>query len=1047
MRKRSNLTKWGGLFFLLLVFSFSVSAQVNVRGTVVDELGDPAIGATIQVKGTTHGTVTDFDGHFTLSAPAGGTLVVSYVGYSTQEVPVNAVVNVTLRVDSELLDEVIVVAYGTASRAGFTGSASTVRADAIERAQVGSVTRLLQGAASGVQSIASSGQPGSDANIFIRGIGSINASNTPLFIVDGAPFDGALNSINPADIESINVLKDAASTALYGSRAGNGLVVITTKSGRKNEKTVVNANFTYGISGRAVKDYQQITTNQHFELTWEALRNQQVYVNNMALPAAAQSATSALVTRQGINPYGAAFPQPVGLDGKIVPGATPLWDDNWSDAYTQNGHRMEANVNVRGGGAASTYFISLNYLDDVGIAPASDFKRYTTRLNLTSDIKPWLRLSTNIGLTASTQNAPQGEDSNLNNALMFARLVPSFYPIWERNRETGELILDANGNKIPDFGSYRPASAQPGWNHLGTMQYNFNRVGRETITMRTALDIDILKGLTYRASINIDHNNRTDHNYVNPAFGSGSTDIIKGSVTKGNSRITGVTSNNVLTYQVPFENLHSLRLLAGQEYYERNISAISGSRSGFPTLGFDQPSAASQLDSFTGSADQYKLLSFFGSAEYNYDNKYYGSASIRRDGSSRFSPESRWGTFWALGTSWRISQEEFLQNADFVDNLSLRASYGGQGNDGIGELYAYKALFSIQNNLGESGFSTNRVATPGLKWETNLNFNIGVDYSFLNRRLFGSLEYFERRSKDLLFNVPRPTSTGYGSLPSNVGAMKNYGVELSATGRLINARDLKWDLTVNATHYKNRVTSLPPEFGVGFTTGRQRITVGGSIHDWFLPEWGGIDPTDGLPQWFMTIPATSTQPAKRELTKNYNLANTDESRIITGTSLPSLVGGVTNNINYKNFELSAMFAYSIGGKLYNQDKAQLLTSGNAAGRAWSTEMLSRWTPENRNTDVPRLQTGALPHGWTNNSTRFLVDASYLRMKNVTLGYNLPKSTLMPLGITTCKVFFAAENLFTIFGEEGMDPEQALNGVSYFRYPAMRTASIGINVTF
>jgi TonB-linked SusC/RagA family outer membrane protein len=1048
MMKMLNLTKLGGVFLLLLVFSLNVSAQIQVRGTVVDELGEPAIGATIQVRGTTHGTITDLDGNFTISAPAGGTLIVSYVGYSTQEVPVSTVVNITLRVDAELLDEIIVVAYGTASRAGFTGSASTVRSDAIERAQVSSVTRLLQGAASGVQSIASSGQPGSDANIFIRGIGSINASSTPLFIVDGAPFDGALNSINPADIESINVLKDAASTALYGSRAGNGLIIITTKQGRRNERATVNARFTYGVSGRAVSEYKQVTTNQYFELTWEALRNQQLYINNATPEAAAQWATNNVIPRLGVNPYGTAFPAPVGTDGRIVSGATPLWDDNWTEAYMQNPYRMEANIGISGGSAASTYFVSLNYLDDKGIAPASDFTRYTGRVNLNSDIKPWLRLTANIGLTHSKQLAPAGDDSSTANALLVAQLIPSFYPVWHRDPATGALITDSNGNKIPDFGmgdgptGARPSGASPRSNHLGLAPYNFNKVTRDLATIRMAFDIDLLKDLSYRTSLNVDYNNRTNHNYSNPEVGPESQNAVRGSVSKYNYRTVGLTANNVLTYQTSLNDVHNLRLLAGQEYYEYNMEYMGGNRSGFPSLGFTQPDAASQLGNFVGNADIYKLLSFFGNAEYNFDNKYYASASIRRDGSSRFSPESRWGTFWALGGSWRISQEDFLQEVDFIDNLSLRASYGGQGNDGLNTYYAYKALFDIRNNLGESGFVTSRIATPDLKWETNLNFNVGIDYSLFNRRLFGSLEYFERRSKDLLFDIPQPISIGYSTLPANAGAMKNYGVELSITGRIINTSDWRWDLTLNATHFKNKITALPEFYKDGFTSGTKRIRVGGSLYDWFMVEWGGINPENGLPQWWMT-----NSSGERVLTDTYNNANNDHSKIITGSSLPDIVGGINSNLTFRNFELSAMFAYSLGGKLLNQDKSMILNNGANPGRAMSVEMLERWTPENRDTNVPRLQSGAFASAWTSQSTRFLVDASYLRMKNLTFGYNLPKPMLNSLHISSCKVFFVAENLFTIFGTEGMDPEQAVNGVSYFRYPAMRTASVGINLSF
>ena len=1053
MKKLSTSTKMrGAIFALLLAFAMSVSAQVQVRGTVVDELGEPAIGATVQIQGTTQGSITDINGNFTLSAPAGSILLVSYIGYHTQQIDASENIRVVLVPDTEMLDEVIVVAFGTALRSSFTGSASTIQSDAIERAQVSSVTRLLQGAASGVQSMALSGQPGSDASIFIRGIGSINASSQPLFIVDGAPFDGALNSINPADIESISVMKDAASTALYGSRAGNGLVIITTRQGRRNERPTIDARFTYGVSGRAVREYRQVTTDQYFELTWEAIRNQEMFINGATPEEAAQSATNGVVGRLGVNPYGrTAFPNPVGLDGRIVPGAVPLWDDNWTRAYMQNPRRTEASIGISGGSTLSTYFISLSYLDDVGIAPASDFQRYAGRVNLNTDIRPWLRVSTNIALTHSQQLAPPGSDSSTGNALLMAQLIPSFYPVWHRDPDTGELILDRNGDRIPDFGGgtlhgptgTRPSGAGPNINHLGLAPYNFQKVTRDQAQVRAAMEIDLMKGLTFRTSLNADYNSRSDHNYTNPDVGPASLNPIRGSVTRGHSRTVGLTVNNVFTYQTVLNNMHNIRLLAGQEYYERNVTAMSGRRSGFPSLGFDQPSAASQLDNFSGSADQYKLLSFFGSAEYNFNHRYFGTASIRRDGSSRFSPQSRWGTFWALGGSWRISREEFMQDVEFVDNLSLRASYGGQGNDGLTTLYAYQELFNIQNNLGESGFVTQRLGTPDLRWETNLNFNIGIDYSLFNRRLSGSLEYFVRRSKDLLFDIPQPTSIGFATLPANAGSMKNFGVEASVTGRIVDTRDWRWDLTVNAMHFRNRVTSLPEFHGDGFTQGTKRIQVGGSIHDWFMVEWGGIHPDNGLPQWWMTNDA-----GERVLTANYSAANTDRSRILTGTSaLPDIVGGISSNVTFRNFELSFMFAYALGGQILDNDKSMILNMGANPGRAMSVEMLDRWTPENRYTDVPRLQTSAFTPGWTSTSTRFLVDASYLRLRNMTLGYNLPQSVLTPLHLTACRIFFAGENLFTLFATEGLDPEQNVSGVTHFRYPAMRTASVGISLTF
>lgn len=1028
------------LLLLLAINACFVSAQNrNITGSVIDKDGEPLVGVSVNIKGTTVGTVTDIDGKFSLSNVADkSSLIFSYVGFQKKEVAVtNNNINITLEPDDNSLDEIIVVAYGTASKAGYTGSASTVGQAEISKSQVSSVSRLLQGTASGVQSVASSGQPGSDASIYIRGIGSINASSTPLYIVDGAPFDGNLNSINPADIESVSVLKDAASTALYGSRAGNGLIIITTKQGSKDKKAKIEASFKYGVSSRAVSDYKKISTNDYFELYWEALRNQEVYTNGKTTADAAAYASKNIVSALGINPYGPNYVQPVGLDGKIVSGATPLWNDDWTKEYTQDAHRTEAQISVSGGTETSTYFVSLGYLDDQGIAIASDFKRYTGRVNLNANIKPWLKLSTGISLAHSKQNAPQSEDSNLANSLNFARMIPNFYPIWVRKAD-GSFELDENNNRIYDYGDYRPSAANPRYNHLGSSQYDFNRVVRDIASIRTAVDITLYKGLVYKGSINIDYTNKNDHNYYNPEYGSSSYNATPGSVSKYNYRTTGFTGNNILTYTTTINELHNIKGLIGQEYYEYNTSNIYGSRSGFPVLGLEEPVAASELGSFSGNSDRYKLLSFFGNAEYNYNHKYYGSASIRRDASSRFSPDARWGTFWSVGGSWRLSEEEFINKIDEISNLTLRTSYGGQGNDNIGTYYAYKALFAIKNNLGESGFVTSSLENNNLKWETNLNLNIGLDFGLFNNRLRGSAEYFNRRSKDLLFAIPKPLSTGYGSYQANTGAMKNVGYEFSLDVTPIKTKDWTWTISLNATHYKNTITELPQE---QIISGNNLRKVGGSIYDFFLVEWAGVDPTDGLPQWYKT-----DSNGNRVTTKNYDEANKTESKIIAGTSLPDLSGGFSTNLQYKDFEFSALFAYSLGGKIYNGDKISILHNGSSAGRAMSIDLLERWTPENPNANVPRLQT-TNAYAWTNTSTRFLIDADYLRLKNITLGYNLPRTILKKVGLETLKLYAQAENLLTVFGEEGIDPEQTVGGSTYYRYPAMKTISLGLNLSF
>lgn len=1034
------------LLIFLLIFTSSIlglSAQSKtVKGRVTDSEGEPLTGVSVVIKGTTNGAMTDWDGNYSVAAvPNEGVLVLSFVGFHSKEVKVTGEThNVVLDSNDTLLDEVIVVAYGTASKAGYTGAASTVSKEKIAQAQVSNVSRLLQGTAAGVQSVASSGQPGSEAAIYIRGVGSINASSKPLYVVDGAPYDGDLSAINPADIESVSVMKDAASTALYGSRAGNGLVIITTKQGVKDDKVKIDASFKYGFSSRAIKDYKKVSTNNYYELYWEALRNQELYRENKTPVAAAEYASDQLTKRLGINPYGSAYPRPVGVDGKLADGATPLWDDDWEKEYTQNAKRMEAQLGFSGGSKKMAYYVSLGYLNDEGIALASDFKRYSARVNLNGDITSWLRFNTGISLTHSDSKSPAGDDSSLANTINFARNMPNFYPIWVRD-DNGNF---KDGVKTYDYGygdgtanHYRPSAASPKYNHLGSSAYDFNRRQREMASLRGSIEIDLYKGLMYRGSANLDFANRVNHNYTNPEIGSSSYNEIKGSVSKYNYRDTRFTGNNVLTYTRTFNDVHNMKVLLGQEYYEYNTNNFYGSRSGFPILGFDEPVAASLLGNFSGSGDSYKLLSYFANAEYNYAHKYFGSLSLRSDGSSRFHPDTRWGTFWSVGASWRINQENFLKDIKEISILTLRGSYGGQGNDGISTYYGYKSLFNMKPNLGLPGFVTGSLANPDLKWETNLNLNIAIDYGFFNKRLFGSIEYFNRRSKDLLFEIPMALSTGYGGYLANIGSMKNTGVEFIVTGVPVETKDFQLEVSLNATHYKNKITSLPSE---RIISGNKLMRVGGSIYDFYLVEWAGVNPENGLPQWYKTV------NGERVKTEIYDEANNEDSKIIAGTSLPDLTGGFSINFKYRDFDFGTLFAYSLGGKIYNGDKTGLLHNGSSAGRAMSVDMLDRWTPENTNTDVPRLQT-TNTYSWTSSSTRFLVNADYLRMKNISLGYTIPKPLLRQIGINNLRVYAQAENFLTIFGEQGLDPEQSITGSTYFRYPAMKTMSFGFNLGF
>lgn len=1016
-----------------LLLCITMSAQeITVKGKVTAQ-GEEMPGVSVAIKGRSQGTITSIDGTYQLSAKGNETLVFSFIGYETVSVPINkrSIIDVDLKESTQMVEEVVItVPYGTAKKSTFTGSASFVSGVTLEKSQVSNVSKALQGTVAGLQSFSSSGQPGSDATILIRGVGSVNASNTPLYVVDGVPYDGNLSSIASSDIASITVLKDAASAALYGSRAANGVIMISTKQGTKESTPNIELSAKYGFSSRARADYKQVNTNQYYELYWEALRNFRMD-NGYSADESAEYASSNLIGNLGINPYGTGIAQPVGLNGKLVAGATPLWDDSWDEALSQNAHYTDLNVRVSGGGKNTNYFVSGGYMDDQGAYIGSGFKRYTLRSNLTTDINKWLQVGLNVSGSHSIQDYPKQDDSTISNVVLFARSVPSFYPIYKRDPATGAYLEDEYQNRVFDYGEYRPSSYAK-YNLVASLPHDKNEIKRDAASARGYLQITPIEGLSYKMSINIDYNSKYDHFYTNPTYGPSA--LTGGGVSKANVRTTGMTFNNVVNYQRTFHKLHNLRLMAGHEYYEFNSSNFGGSRSKVIMDGFYEPDAASSLNSFYGNSDQYKLLSFFGSAEYSYNQKYFASASVRSDGSSRFHPDNRWGTFWSVGGSWKIMQEAFLEEAaqSWLSNLGLRMSYGAQGNDNIG-YYAYQALYSIKNNLGESGLHASRLATPNLSWETNLNLNIGLDFGFWSNRLSGSIEFFERRSKDLLFSKNLVPSSGFSSIDENIGAIKNYGWEFQLGGYPIMTEDWKWKLSFNATTYKNKITSLPsPEMW----SGNKKWVKGGSLYDFYLIEWAGVNPDNGNPQWYRY------SNSEKVITEDYS-STKENDRIKSGNSLPDLTGGLQSDLSFKDLSLSFLFSYSLGGQIYNGDKTSLMSQGSA-GNAWSVDMLDRWTPDNRYTDVPRLTTSS-KSAWTSSSDRFLVDRSYLRLKNITLSYTLPKPVLKLLMVKDVSLFAQAENLLTFTKQQGLDPEQTYSGSTYFRYPTMKTVSFGINM--
>lgn len=1014
--------------------------DLHVTGTATAD-GEPMPGVSVLLKGTTIGTITDIDGKYSIQVPSNGTLVFSFVGMKTVEMPVNnkQVINVALVSDSKELEEVMVVAYATAKKYSFTGAAATVKGEDIAKLQTSSISKALEGTVAGLQASATSGQPGTDANIRIRGIGSINASSSPLYVVDGVPYDGSINAINPEDIAFMTVLKDAASAALYGSRGANGVIIITTKQGKTDSKASVNLKATFGGSNRAIKDYDRVGTNDYFELYWEAMRNRYAKdkKNYPTAEAAAAAASANLVKKlmnSGPNPYGINYPQPVGTDGKLMAGATPLWDFDWQDAMEQQALRTEIGLNVSGGGKANQYYFSAGYLNDKGIALESGYERFNLRSNITSEMTKWLKGGANISFAHSKQNYPTSSDTKTSNVINAGRTMPNFYPIYKVKAD-GSFETDDNGNLIPDFGSYRSNTAN--WNLPATLPLDKSERMRDEVSARTFLEVTFIEGLKFKTSFNFDLVNFNSLNYTNPKIGPAVN--TGGGSSRENDRTLSWTWNNIVSYDKKIGD-HHFNILAGQEAYSYRYDELTASRSKMAIPDFPELAVGSQITGGSGYRIDYSLVGYLMNAQYDYKDRYYLSGSYRRDGSSRFTPETRWGNFWSVGGSWRVNRETFMQGtANWLSALTLKASYGAQGNDNLGSYYASSGLYSIISNNNENGLVTKRLATPNLKWETNLNFNVGINFSLWNNRLSGSFDFFQRKSKDLLYSRPLASSLGYSSIDENVGALKNTGFEIELKGTVIDIQKFKWNLGLNLTHYKNKVTELPlKDMPQGSFT---KLQEGRSVYDFYLKEWAGVNPENGEPLWYKNQKEADGSITK-VTTNNYRKA---DYYFVNKSSLPKVYGGFNTSFSYKGIELSALFSYSIGGYVYDRDKIMILHSGSAAGRSWSTEMLNRWTPENRYTDVPALSTTS--NQWTSTSTRFLYNNSYLRLKNVMLSYSLPQSLIRRISLSNLQIFVQGDNLLTLSGHQGLDPEQGIAGVTYYRYPAMRSITGGINVSF
>jgi tonB-linked outer membrane protein, susC/ragA family len=1028
------------------------SPKEKITGTIKDNNGDPVIGASIQIKNTGIGTITDYNGQFSLSnVPENGILIISYIGYDTEEIPVNKKKNlqIVMKENTKQLEEIVVVAYGTAKKSSFTGSAEVVKQDRIEKRVVADVSKALEGTVAGVQSTSGSGQPGSGASMVIRGFGSISASNTPLYVVDGVPFDGALNTINPNDIESVTVLKDASAGALYGSRGANGVVMITTKRGERDDNQIsINLKANWGISSRAIPKYETVNEAEYLELAFEAYKNELIYTEGIdpllagtqAIEVMKGMAKGVLGYNEEYNPFNMPLQELINpITGKINPTAQLKYHEDWKDELSNhNPLRQEYQLSVTGGNKKTQYMISMGYLDEVGLLQTTEFERYTGRVNIDTQAKKWFKTGFNASFAQTSTNYNSASGSVISNLWYTSQIMAPIYPVYEHNTD-GSLKTDANGNKIYDYGKNRIALANS--NAIALLHEDKENNTRDNLSARTYIQLStnddeygIFKGFSLMANLGLDYFNTHEMSYSNPYTGNAATTA--GSLTKAVQRQLSYTFNQLLTYQRNIRS-HSLDVMIGHEYYELKQQFLGAQKTGFPFGGLYELSAAATLSGASSQTDKYAIESFLSRVNYNFAQKYYFSASFRTDGSSRFHKDSRWGKFWSLGTSWRISEESFMKKYDWVNNLTLKASFGSQGNDNIGSYYAYQSLYNMGLSNGSlNGAGINSLENKDLKWEKNENLNIGIEARLFNR-LSLTAEFFNKHTKDLLLNMPKATSSGFDAYPANIGSMRNMGLDVTVTVDILKNSDLKWTLIAMGSHIRNKILKLADKPEI--ISGSNIFKEGETVNSFYLPISAGVDPLTGNQLYWVDHDKNSNIVSKY---KTDDVTLTANSREIVGNRIPDLYGSITNDFSYKGIDFSILTTYSIGGEMLDGVYGSMMNVGYK-GYVWHKNALRRWQQPGDITDIPKIM-------WDQQlrvTDKDLINASYFAIKNITLGYTFPKDWLTKIKMDNIRVYATANNLTLFSHLKGMDPQYNFTGTVGYTYTPSRTYSIGIDIKF
>jgi TonB-linked SusC/RagA family outer membrane protein len=1064
---------------MALSIQFSFAQEKTVSGTVSDATG-PIPGANVIVKGTQNGVQTDFGGKYAIKAKAGDVLVVSYIGMINSSATVGAsnVINVKLAASSQTLEEVVVVGYGKTTSEAFTGTFKQIKAEVLERKNVTNISQALAGEIAGVRVITSSGQPGSDATVKIRGIGSVNANSDPLYVVDGVPFLGNLSSINFSDISSTTVLKDASATAIYGSRGANGVILITTKTG-KSGGSFIQVETKLGNNVALLPRYKTIrSADEYIALGWESLYNQGVISNN-ADPIAYANANLFSTRGLGGNQYnswnvanGGELIDPV--TRQVRAGVTKKYTpERWEDFAFQASIRSETNLTMGGGEGKTNYFTSFGYLKDQGYSINSDFERLSTRININHEVKSWLKGGVNFGYSYSKSNN-NGQSSDSGSVFWFADNMPSIYPLFERAAD-GSIVQDPiyGGNKY-DYGENGRRFGGL-TNAISDATREVDRTGRHEINMNVSFDVTFTKGLTFENRVGAQYYNSSRNNKGDAFYGGSASQ--GGSIFKTKTEFLNYNVLNLLRYKTSFGD-HSFEALVAHENNKLTNSYLSAYRTNlFDPNGLELNNAIVQQSS-NSYIEGSSLESYFGQVNYDYKNTYFLSGTVRRDGSSKFI-NNKWGTFGSIGASWIVSNESFMENQKIFSFLKLKSSYGITGEQGVqdanGNLAYYPGLdtYSI-NNLNDQASLGNFVkGNPDLTWEKANQFQTGVEFG-LGKYIDASVDYYSKHTTDLIFDRRVGPSLGYAILKVNDGELLNSGVEFDVTAHLLKGDDFFIDLSVNGELPKNELLKLP----IDPATGEEKLidinglygrSKGHSLYDFYIRESAGVDVQTGAPQWnayYYDANANGLKDGTETFIRSlyeYESENPDNvggivettttvytnaaTKYIGKSAIPKLRGAFTLSTKYKAFSLSTQFLYSLGGYSYDGAYAQLMHSGLIGSNNWSSDIKNRWQNPGDITDVPRLSNN-VDLSSNGVSSRFVTKADYLSLNNVRLGFSMPQDFLKSINMTGLDIYVSGDNLLLLSRRDGFNPSASLSGASNtYRYSPMSTISIGLKAKF